>query len=405
MADNDLALDLDTPLARGGAGDDEWLRRVALLPNTPEAQRQAIIDREPLSGASFSDKALAQSEYLHNLLAKDPAREYSNFLPVSYDSAGHPHWAWPGAAHDMAESLLGTVEAPGRALMGQPQKVTPLEMALNLAGAGFGMAAPKGALGMFAGRRAATADLDALAQAKRLAAAGAPAEEVLRRTGWFNSPQGGWKFELSDKGSSFDIGPLMARRNASMEDIRKYGMVADLQAYLQHPELYKAYPELARYKTFMTAEGVMPEGFTGGFHPELKRFYLNPSEISSNDMAKQIILHEAQHAIQKKEGWPLGGSPKQFTLQGPGPALATDAMGQYHRLAGEVEARNVERRANFGALTQRMTPPWVTQDVPYSLQLGGVQDRLGLVPRRVRGSDGEDYRLEPVDYDPFAKGP
>jgi hypothetical protein len=41
-----------------------------------------------------------------------------------------------------------------------------------------------------------------------------------------------------------------------------------------------------------------------------------------------------------------------------------DARDLNWRLAGEVEARNVERRMHMTEEERRATPPWLTQDVP-----------------------------------------
>jgi hypothetical protein len=44
-------------------------------------------------------------------------------------------------------------------------------------------------------------------------------------------------------------------------------------------------------------------------------------------------------------------------------------MSQYRRLAGEVEARNVQKRMDMDAATRRATPPWSTEDVPRDQQI------------------------------------
>jgi hypothetical protein len=47
----------------------------------------------------------------------------------------------------------------------------------------------------------------------------------------------------------------------------------------------------------------------------------------------------------------------------------------YRRLAGEVEARNVQSRMDMDAATRRATPPWSTEDVPRDQQI--VRGLLG----------------------------
>jgi hypothetical protein len=55
------------------------------------------------------------------------------------------------------------------------------------------------------------------------------------------------------------------------------------------------------------------------------------------------------------------------------PQAAQDA---YRRLAGEVEARNVQKRMDMTPDQRRATPPWATQDVPDDMQL--LRGILGL---------------------------
>jgi hypothetical protein len=84
-------------------------------------------------GDSFGD----ESAHLHELLARDPNYDYATFLPIAADRSGGVHWAVPGMLHDMADSMLGTVEGPERALGRLPQYTSLPEQALNLAGGGL----------------------------------------------------------------------------------------------------------------------------------------------------------------------------------------------------------------------------------------------------------------------------
>ncbi|MDX9742146.1 MAG: PLxRFG domain-containing protein [Gammaproteobacteria bacterium] len=73
-------------------------------------------------------------------------------------------------------------------------------------------------------------------------------------------------------------------------------------------------------------------------------------------MAK-TLLHELQHGIQFREGFAVGGSPEAF---------ASDSQEQgadtYRRLAGEVEARNVETRRQMTPEQRRAIAPGYTSD-------------------------------------------
>jgi hypothetical protein len=68
--------------------------------------------------------------------------------------------------------------------------------------------------------------------------------------------------------------------------------------------------------------------------------------LKSNKEARANIYHPANKAAQE-----------------------TAAMNVYRRMAGEVEARNVQTRMNMTPEQRRATPPWATQDVPYDQQI------------------------------------
>jgi len=126
--------------------------------------------------------------------------------------------------------------------------------------------------------------------------------------------------------------------------------------------------------------------------------------------------HELQHFAQNQEGFAVGGSPSYFAAKRASanqtiaayndllsrysreideattpeakvaakaqydavmdhklrvlvPKAQIDPMDHYRRLAGEVEARNVQTRLDMDPVTRRATPPWATQDVPDEEQI------------------------------------
>lgn len=58
----------------------------------------------------------------------------------------------------------------------------------------------------------------------------------------------------------------------------------------------------------------------------------------------------------KDKAWALADKKREVS----------DPYAQYKRLAGEVEARNVQKRMNMTPEERRATPPWETLDVPES---------------------------------------
>ena len=102
-----------------------------------------------------------------------------------------------------------------------------------------------------------------------------------------------------------------------------------LSEILDFPELYEQYPQLkdvyvARLNA--NAQAAMIEDGIGG------RPTIALSPAFSPQMLQSYLLHEVQHVVQKIEGFPRGGDTMKMS----------DA--DYNRLAGEVEARNVEDR-------------------------------------------------------------
>jgi hypothetical protein len=149
------------------------------------------------------------------------------------------------------------------------------------------------------------------------------------------------------------------------------------------------------------------------------------------ELAREMLLHERQHAIQDAEDFARGGSPRDATAayyeqqaapikarmaeleaqaSGPNaPAQGSDDFKRmqseffrlqddldaldnlnevdvYHRLAGEVEARNVQARRDFTPEERRRTPPWQTQDTP---------DERQIVQRRAVAASMDDTPAGP----------
>ena len=74
------------------------------------------------------------------------------------------------------------------------------------------------------------------------------------------------------------------------------------------------------------------------------------------DNGDGVILHEIQHIIQHEEGFALGGTPYMFVSDGE---VTDEAIERYRRIAGEVEARNVQTRAKLSMEQRRK---WLLSD-------------------------------------------
>ena len=181
---------------------------------------------------------------------------------------------------------------------------------------------------------------------------------------------------------------------------------------LEHPKLFEAYPAIAGVR--VTFDRMMPPGNAR----YTERGFCGDPEITiglkdqSCDEILSVLLHEIQHAIQDFEGFASGGMPEDFkrvdicdlrlqnakyaeamksylrkkrdegvsfrdaTADGYGEILSKslaqlqdairgydNPIEAYRRLAGEVEARNVEARQKMTQAERLETAPSATADV------------------------------------------
>lgn len=108
-----------------------------------------------------------------------------------------------------------------------------------------------------------------------------------------------------------------------------------------------------------------------------ERYTVTPQALAADEQARQDGLL-GMMAAQKGEPFTPGYTGRAEAAPSLGGILGAmeggaitrkSAYDQYHRVAGEVEARNVEYRRKMTAEQRRKTPPWDTQDVYDHLQL------------------------------------
>lgn len=332
----------------------------------------------------------------------------------------------PGYLIDSAERTLGLGAEVMEGKVAPNDVMRNLEFVGNVAGGG-GAFAKTGAAGIFGGRLAATADHAALARAEQMAAKGAQdvaslplgqrttarqalAGQIYRETGWFQGPDGKWRFEIADNTAGYN--PAVHGGQVPLPDV------------LDHPELYAAYPQL-KDMSWQAMQASEAPGSWGDFDPSTGAIRVSDSVAGRTAAGKSVTLHEATHGIQGIEGFTGGtnlsraddfGHATQVhedrvfdatlayqdamraykldpTPQNKRTAMAAsnelakignvpsgrDLLDAYRRQAGEVEARNVQDRVNMDADERRMIPPWETQDIPTAEQF--VQTpQPGMVP-------------------------
>lgn len=330
-------------------------------------------------------------------LAGDPTKR-GQLAPIEWNErTGQARLALPQALLD----LFNTIALPGE-VMAHPSDYTdmagniePLKMVPAATTAAMTIGAPStlgkpnpSDLNIFAGPRAKTADLKLLTEASGDAVKLAQAnkemgvkgltdqqvQDIYANTGWFPGADNKWKFEIPDnlriragvpdaftpyaenfKGAQRDYPTATTDYHHNIAGLRSDPIPrkGTFEMFLDHPELFKAYPELAAVPTNVIGRkgmqaGVRDPGDPGAIEAE----GFTPSDIAS------VLLHEAQHYVQEQEGFAGGGNP-EWTGQKlaelvPGAADQLNFPAPYdiyRALMGETEARQVQNRYELGYST------------------------------------------------------
>ena len=302
---------------------------------------------------------------------------------------------------------------------------------------------------MFVGERGATeADkaeevstrLDNLSVARRMEEAEKDAKSIKMATGWERGSDGKWRYETSDiKPKPFE--EWMDKKNLKLGDIID-----------SDSGLFEMYPELKDFKvTRGKGKSTNAAIYTGLGKIEInfskfKPYMSIPSNREKIDgILHRVINHEIQHAIQDSEGFAQGVSPNAFSPDAPigklremeeadgrmverynAMSYTEKALGEgvrlkerilenrkeynalaskyrfgmdgYTRAAGEVEARNTEKRIGMTEEERRASLASETEDVAREDQiLLGVDNADGEMntgsvrEHRVYHGSGADF--------------
>lgn len=251
---------------------------------------------------------------------------------------------------------------------GSPMKPPPLDPAA------IGELADKGMMlngfapaGIFAGLASKGFDPLTLRKATHMATRKADPAEIWGETGWGKAPDGNWKYEIDDSPMRMQlVGGMRDAHYGPGGGIRPVGEGVQVGAggpfdnfsqSVEHPELFASYPSLDKIKGLLRVEPWRkPEDATGwlsrnpkGPADELGARAGTPEELAN------VVVHEIQHAVQKRQRWAGGGNPNQFMNQNfdaipPGPqkdAMVARAFNLYQRIPGEAEARLAQSRAHL----------------------------------------------------------
>lgn len=352
------------------------------------------------------------------------------------------------ALHAVASAGLDVLRTPGDVYAGRyaPEDIPSVgrSYAGELASFGLEVPAPAGSLRMFGGPKAATADLGALERAKNMESAGSAPEDVWQASGWFRGADGRWKFEIPDAeakwkpvepASEFRLGDvldhpalfqaypdlanrkLLALPNSQQGDL--LGAVSEQGELMLSPklgreeglsvvlhEMQHAIQEHEGFATGGLTSEFLPESFAAnqqqankaladataglneaGVKPSViynlfQRLSGNPRYQISPEEADAVKQAGTDRLIQFRDAW---------NAKADVDSQRERAQQQYLRLAGEVEARNVQERHATG---DYYSYP------PLGPSIAGFPPSAQIVRFR-----GQHYSLVPVSHDPFAQVP
>jgi len=276
--------------------------------------------------------------------------------------------------------------------------------------------------------------------AKEMEAQGIDPKTIRLATGWEKGVDGEWRYEIPDGKFNDKFIKDLKRSSEFFVDENTQQRSGELMDILGNSdELFTAFPELNQIMvtvnvhpknvsssgSYTPGENRASEGLTD-IDPEIKVFAANIKE------AESVLLHEVQHAIQEIEGFAKGGNlmsakasmtaEEQVELSNlyadlkDLQELRDDAeygtetrrsaqksineikkrieelspQRRYERLAGEVEARNVQSRMGMTPEQRRESTLQETEDVP----------REDQIITNVSGSKFLDERLSSGSYMP-----
>lgn len=260
--------------------------------------------------------------------------------------------------------------------MSEQDREIGLEEALAGLGAGAGVLAGPGA-------RIANKEMLRLAKDayRQVYASQNPGEQsalmnqIWEQTGWYQGPDGSWKFEIPEAGAKYKF--LQTEAQLDPPDWSGTGVLSDadrplgvraqgqLADFLDFPALYEAYPGL---ETMQAGQIRLPDNTRGVYSDQLG---VAVSHMLPPEQAASTLTHEIQHVIQGLEGFGRGGNPEEVGQFFPAEAAALGPEEAYRRLAGEVESRMAQKRLWYamGPDTAYSTFPLWDQSIPSAQQL------------------------------------
>jgi hypothetical protein len=261
-------------------------------------------------------------------------------------------------AGNMGYGVLQDAATAGKYAMGNPDRLTTdqiipsvVNSAMALGAGGMPMA-EAGAAGIFGGKLTRDpAGFAKLGEGKDMLTGGVNPRDTYLQSGAWKGPEGMMRYEIPDY-------PATLKTDAEAAINTGKSFAGPLKDFVDHPEFFKAYPDLANTTVLFDPSKTSHHGYFAPGSDLIKLYGNEPSQVQS------VLLHEMQHAVQNKEGFTPGWSPEGARQEGESllkkaseaglPAekyykfrAEFDPYDAYRRSAGEVEARAVQARAGL----------------------------------------------------------
>lgn len=244
----------------------------------------------------------------------------------------------------------------------------------------------------------ATTRLDNLSIAKEMESQGKDAKSIRLATGWEKGKDELWRYEIDDSKVRTDVlagmidwesqhpnfyvlldkmyndEKLTEEEQSQLQQMQEeYGKIYDLRMELKDsftekklpipfllnqvldfPELFNAYPELKNIAVEIAQAD--NDHLRGAYSPDgVIRLY-KPMTMEASlyeESAKSILLHEVQHAIQRQEGFAVGGNVSQFEEQIDEPTKVQNALVSLHEIPKD-ELMNYKESEIFKFLKENL---------------------------------------------------
>lgn len=188
--------------------------------------------------------------------------------------------------------------------------------------AGLNVATPVGIAGTFIGPKSKLWNIDTHNLAKALEAKGVTPEEIWKQTGNVKAPDNIWRQEIADNEAKIkaQYDPQLNYYHSGLYPDSSWQTkdVETLGDFIEHPKLFKAYPEAKNIS--ITQPGKMWSGdtYSGAYFSPGKdgipnRIGIYEDRRRSPDVTMSSLLHETGHYIQEAENMGKGGSPSLFS--------------------------------------------------------------------------------------------